>query len=297
MSGAVKCKLLLYADDSALLVSGSDVSLIQRKLSQELSVVQEWLVDNKLSLHLGKTESILFASKSKLRINNCVQVECGGVGIESKQNVTYLGITLDQSLSGEPTANAVINKSNNKLKFLYRKARNLDQHTKKLLVSALIQCHFDYACASWYTGLTKKSKNRLQVVQNKTIRFILNLPPRSHIGIDEFVQVGFLPVQSRVNQLQLNLMYNIFNNCAPSYLMSSVQLNTNTRTRYNQSSFNAIRLSSFGVNSFSHTGVKLWNDLPIQVKLSQSKYNFKKGVKEHFLSRLRQDTENSFYYY
>ena len=33
MKAAVKCKLLLYADDSALLVSGKDVSEVERTLS------------------------------------------------------------------------------------------------------------------------------------------------------------------------------------------------------------------------------------------------------------------------
>ena len=36
MRAAVKCKLLLYADDSALIVSGEDVSVIEQTLESEL---------------------------------------------------------------------------------------------------------------------------------------------------------------------------------------------------------------------------------------------------------------------
>ena len=39
MKAAVKCKLLLYADDSALLASSSDVSEIEDVLSRELESV------------------------------------------------------------------------------------------------------------------------------------------------------------------------------------------------------------------------------------------------------------------
>ena len=60
MEIAVQCKLLLYADDSALLIPGRNLKDIEKQLSRELSCITEWLVDNKLSLHLGKTESILF---------------------------------------------------------------------------------------------------------------------------------------------------------------------------------------------------------------------------------------------
>jgi len=60
---SVKCKLLLYEDDSALIVSGSDPQEITDMLSKELESCRKWLMENKLSLHLGKTESILFGSK------------------------------------------------------------------------------------------------------------------------------------------------------------------------------------------------------------------------------------------
>ena len=62
MSISVKCKLLLYADDSALIVSGSNPQLIADTLSKELESCKQWLMDNKLSLHLGKTEYVLFGS-------------------------------------------------------------------------------------------------------------------------------------------------------------------------------------------------------------------------------------------
>ena len=67
MCTSVTCKLSLYADDSALLFLHSDAAIIAEWLSQELSMCKRWLVDNKLSLHIGKTESLLFGSKRKLR--------------------------------------------------------------------------------------------------------------------------------------------------------------------------------------------------------------------------------------
>ena len=73
MSISVKCKLLLYADDSALIVSGSNPQLIADTLSKELESCKQWLMDNKLSLHLGKTESILFGSKKKIEKSGIFQ--------------------------------------------------------------------------------------------------------------------------------------------------------------------------------------------------------------------------------
>ena len=46
------CKLLLYADDSTILFSHKDPDLIANTLGKVLESCSEWLVDNKLSLHL-----------------------------------------------------------------------------------------------------------------------------------------------------------------------------------------------------------------------------------------------------
>ena len=81
MKAAVKCKLILHADDSALLVSGKDVVKIEQVLSRELKAVNEWLEENSLSLHLGKTQSILFRSKKSLQKDNKLHNTCNGQDI------------------------------------------------------------------------------------------------------------------------------------------------------------------------------------------------------------------------
>ena len=67
MESAVDCDLLLYADDSALLIRRKNIIDIEQKLSEELAKLNVWLIENKLSLHQGKTESLLFASTRKLK--------------------------------------------------------------------------------------------------------------------------------------------------------------------------------------------------------------------------------------
>ncbi len=65
MEISVNCKLLLYADDSALLVSHKDPQVISQTLSKELQSCHHWLIDNKLSLHLGKNRMHYFWFKTK----------------------------------------------------------------------------------------------------------------------------------------------------------------------------------------------------------------------------------------
>ena len=215
------CKLLLYADDSTIIFSHKDPEFISQKLGNELESCSEWLIDNKLSLHLGKTECILFGPKRKLTTITDFQITCHGHVIKSQNSIKYLGIDIDQNLSGEITVNNIIKKVNSRLRFMYRKAKCLSSETRKTLSMALIQCHFDYSCSSWYAGISKCLKNKLQVAQNKTVRFIKNMGPRTTVKQKELSSLGFLNVKSRVKQLRLNHAHKIFNNTCPSYLKNN----------------------------------------------------------------------------
>ena len=108
----------------------------------------------------------------------------------------------------------VINKISSRLRFLYRKNRYLSPHLKRLLCNAIIQPYFDYACSAWYPNPNKKFKSKLQTIQNKCIRFCLQLNIRSHIGIKESEQINWLPFYERFNQCICSNAFKFFNdNC------------------------------------------------------------------------------------
>ena len=247
--------------------------------------------------YLALPESILFGSSRRLNGTKPLDVTCDGHSISSNSCVKYLGVELDQSLSGSHIADNIIKKSNAKLKFLYRQARHLNVDTKKLLTSALIQCHFDYASTSWYSGLTKRLQNRLQTTQNKVIRFLLSAPPRTHIGFEEFKAVGMLPVEVRVNQLKVNYIHDMIYGNAPRYLTSSISIpNSRHNTRSGPMSLVIPAVKSFGHSSFRYTSVTAWNELPSDIRTTSVKSVFKSKVKSFLFNKFYQESQNPFIY-
>ena len=115
------CNLYLYADDSALAVSGKNIIEIEKCLNTNINNISVWLQENRLSLHLGKTECILFGSKGKLNKLPELNIVCNNVKIMNTTCVKYLGANLDCHLSGVSMYESVIKKINNSIKFLYRK--------------------------------------------------------------------------------------------------------------------------------------------------------------------------------
>ena len=167
MARAVDCDLLLYADDSCLVFRDADVERIENYLNRNFNSLCNWFVENKLSIHFGedKTKSILFARKKYKNLKK-MNIRRGDIEIKQHSVVTYLGSVLDENLSGESMATKMLVKINGKLKFLYRKQNFLDSSLCRLLLNALIQPHFDYACGSWYPMLKKRLSKKIQAAQN-----------------------------------------------------------------------------------------------------------------------------------
>ncbi len=80
------------------------------------------------------------------------------VEITAKKSVTYLGCTLDNTLSGENMALKVLSKINQRTKVLAGVSSLIDRNALKTLAGALVQRHFDYAFTSWYTSIPKTCK-------------------------------------------------------------------------------------------------------------------------------------------
>ena len=84
-------------------------------------------------------------------------------------------------MSGESLALKVTNKINSRLKYLHSKNKILTPALRRLLCNALIQPHFDCASSAWYPNLTQKMKNKIQITQNKCIRYCLQLEKWSYV--------------------------------------------------------------------------------------------------------------------
>ena len=299
MVSSVRNILLLYADDSVILSFDKNPSVISRELSLDLESCNHWLVDNKLSLHIGKTECILFGSRPKLQKVTDFNISYNGQTIRSQDSINYLGVTIDQSLSGDTMVNLVINKVIGRLKFLYRHSSYLNQTLRKKLCSSLLQCHIDYCCNAWFPDISSKAKDKLQITQNKIIRFILNLPPRAHIDQEVRNSVKLLSTRDRVKQLRLNHVFNIFNGIAPSYLNDNFTRSSNIhshRTRSSNYNYLVPRVKGIASNTFFYNAIRDWNDLPPHIQILSNKGSFKREVKKHLgEGALRQELSDYIY--
>ena len=289
MAISLRCRVSLYADDSTLIASGESATELADFLSRELKNCREWMTDNKLSLHLGKTECMIFGSRAQLKKVGDFHVTCSDVNVSRVETVKYLGYTLDEVLSGSQQVAGCIKRIASRLSFLYRNAPQLDTDSRKTLCNALIQPHFDYCMSSWYNSALASQKNRLDALQRRMVRFIGSLDFCAHVDSRDLKRLGWLSVADRAKYFRLLHVFRIYRGTAPSYLMQGFQrvnaVHTYT-TRGSTSNFHFPRVTGNDIvhKGFFLNGAKDWNALPSILKVCSREAVFKAKLKEHLFS-------------
>ncbi len=75
--------------------------MIVETITENPETCNDWLIDNGLSLHLGKTEAMICRTKCKIKNKEGFAVKCKNTTINSTTEVKYLGVKIDETLIGE----------------------------------------------------------------------------------------------------------------------------------------------------------------------------------------------------
>ena len=186
---------------------------------------------------------------------------------------------------------SIVQKVNGRLKFLYRQCSFLEEKLRKSICSA---------CSSWYSGLNKHLKKKLQIYQNKTVRFIKNLGPPSHIDFSELDSLKMLNVDFRVKQLRLSHVHKIYNETGPSYMSEHFIKTSEFHHHFTRNIIENFVLPSVcgaAATTFYYNAIKDWNSLPLDVKQKRSFNGFKSAAKQYLRTQLKLMETDHFIYY
>ena len=138
-------------------------------------------------------------------------------------------------------------------------------------------------------------------MQNKMIRFILNLGNRAHIGSAEYEKVNMLSVSDRVRQLKLNHVFKIRRGQCPEYMKENFCRIGDTElricTRATSNNLFLPRVNNQAVHTFFFSAIKEWNLLPAKIKELSSEETFRTMIKKHIVTELRNRELCPYIYY
>ncbi len=145
--------IIIYADDTTLSTTIEKVFRtttnvpISDILNNELSMVNNWLKVNKLSLNIKKNKYIIFHTKKKRNLSLTLTIE--NVNIERVAKFYFLGLSLDEHLTWTCHINKILNKISQCMGILNKLKHFLPIQTKVLIYNSLVLSHFTFGILLW----------------------------------------------------------------------------------------------------------------------------------------------------
>ncbi len=169
------CNISLYADDTVIYLSCSDVSELEDKLNSDLTSLSRWLNVNLLTLNVTKCKSVVFGSQQKLAKVNQISLEINECQIDGEDSFKYLGVILHKNMTWLEHIDHLNTKVCQRLGVLQRVKHLLPRDARITLYNSLILPLFDYADVVWGDKNNVVLMNQIQVLQNNAARIILDL--------------------------------------------------------------------------------------------------------------------------
>ena len=271
----------MYADDTSITIASNSVAQIEEVLNHELGNLSEWLIANRLSLNVAKTEVMLVGSRQKLATTSdqTFVTQIDDQEITRVSHTKSLGVTIDQNLTWSIHVGEIVSKISSAIGALKRLRPFINKETAIKIYQALIEPHFDY-CSPVWDGLNGQLSNKLQKLQNRAVRVLTNAAYEDSPS-EILDHLGWDKLTDRRKKLKAVLMFKETRKLAPKYiqgLFKPIESCYEIRDIENKLALPKPR-TDYLKRSISYSGPALWNSLPHQTRASHSVSNFKQSIK------------------
>lgn len=189
-------KLVSYADDITLLVTGNNIEEMTEMLNTYLVSLNTWMNSRNLKLSPEKSTSTLFTTWT-LEMSTTLNVSINEQQIPTVRNPKILGVNFDPMLTFKNHTTATISKLKNRNNILKKLAGTNWGKEKETMITAyksICRPLMNYAAPIWTPQLRKSHWTHLQTCQNAALRIstgCLLMANEDHLH----TETNILPVQ------------------------------------------------------------------------------------------------------
>ena len=278
---------VLFADDTNILFSHKDPTLLENILNNELNLISNWFKLNKLSLNVTKTNFMVFKNKHSSKPTIKLKINIDNNEISEVTTTKFLGVLIDNNLSWH-SHTAHISKIVSKYNGIIRKVRPyLPLTSLRTLYNTFILPYINY-CAIVWADKNNSNLHSLFLLQKRAVRTCTNSLWLSHtdplfhslytlklLDIYQF-QLGTFMYKFHHNQLPPDLLN-------PNFFIRNVEIHSHD-TRHALDFHIDITNTKLAENTIKTQGALLWNNLSASIKNSPSLPSFKKQFKRLLVS-------------
>lgn len=262
----------LYADDIALVYNEKNINDITLAANEDMKTIKKFMDLHKLTININKTKIMYIKENSPNRqavvYNNQI------VDIATEFN--YLGVLIDNNLNWKKQVNKLKTKTSQIAGILRRVSKVTPKEIYKTIYHSMFHSHILYGAALLNCS-SKTTVDELQVIQNRAIRNLYNIPLRTRISTI-YESTNLATIKEIINTQQMIQIHGIIN----KYLQSNQDLQFNYENHnYETSSRQNIHQNSHSRltrNRTLYNAVSVYNNLPNESKIL-NKNAFKKYIK------------------
>ena len=251
-------------------------NVLKNDLPDCLKEITKWMNINFLKINGDKTEILLLFPQSianRVIINGTM---FGNQCIRFSKEVKNVGVTLDQNLTLDKHINKIVSHSHKLLKDIGRIRNVLSNKHTEMLVHAVISSRLDY-CNSLFFNLKQQNIFKLQKVQNAAARLVARIRKRDSVRC-KMKELHWLRVESRVIFKLILIVYKCINErCSKNLKITYKRYNCRPND-YLLLETTAVK-TKYGKRTFDFAAPRLWNALPLDVRIEGDIEKFKKRVK------------------
>jgi hypothetical protein len=263
---------VIYKDDTSVLITADNDTELKRKMNDVLDCMTAWLSANGLSLNMENTNIMKYTS-SKRQAGN-FQLTHHNTVLNGADNVTFLGLQLDNNIKWNNHIHKTVNKLNSACFLLRRMNPIFNTNTLKMIYHAYFHSVMEFGIPFW--GVSADSK-KVFLQQKRAVRIMTGSPPRASCR-KLFRRLKILTVTS---QYILFSMRFLASNLEKFTFNSSVHdLNTRHRTKLHKPQ---VRLKLYQ-QSLYYSCINIYNHLPDYLAvLILDKKRFLQHVKKYLI--------------
>lgn len=265
-----------YADDTTPYSCNQDLNTLKFNLESDSLNAIEWFKNNYMKLNTDKCKLIVAGRKDHI-----IDIKVGESDIRESNEVTLLGVLIDNKLSFKGHLNDKIKKANSKIAIIKRNQHFLTFQQKKIVLSSFVHCHFSYAPLVWMFH-SRELNNKINRVHKRALKILFN---DEHSTFEELLKRdGAFTVHERNIQILLTEMFKAKNKFEPHLLQGIFEANSyqgpslrNSSKYFCRPNVNTVK---YGERSLQNLGVKLWDQLPRDIQDTDSLTKFQLFIKK-----------------
>lgn len=272
-------QLRLFADDTAISYEARTVSELYRDMSYDLQQIMQYLENNLLALNLQKTKMMLFGKRDTPGAT--MELVINGAVIEEVESFKYLGVWIDNRLKWNVHIRETVASCSSLCGILRKLSHFVPQHVLVKMYFAFIHTRYQYGIAAWGTSCHTYLKE-MQVQQNRCVKAIYNLPflqPTTTLYTN--TENNILPVLGLFTFQMGVTMFKVVNNLNLHHNWIFSSAGHHHQTRYAHMLQQRGFKSEIGRRRFVNMGPNIFNQLPENIKNSNSILQFKRSLKKY----------------